>query len=607
MSEELKDAPKLENLEILSVLGRGGMSVVYKAIQPMTGRIVAVKVLAHSLFDRTDALRFEREAKIMASVNHPGIASIFQFGTVPEPFIVMEYLEGGSLAERLSKGPLTPAQCVDVFLAICAALGSAHSVGIIHRDLKPGNIMFSDHSDDGAAKLVDFGIAKPAFAQSQTLTAEGHLIGSPAYMSPEQCSGEELDARSDIYSLCCVMFESVTGQTVFTGNNALEQMYLHKNSSRPSAEDLADKHKIPPALAHCIVKGLAIDKSQRWHSADELAQELPKSLSSSGTDRQFRWKPVMWLFGVASVALVAGVTAYGGFNPVGRGIFVAPSQSFQVLKRMPDNPEVFFEWLRTVAPELRSANLPIYTEAYDKFRKEEMAAFKVDRKLSSLHSALSRILRLQYLRFGPIAMQAEYRARLQDPKYKGDPFWLAHLKRAMAVEQLRTRDAIEPLLAKELLEFDDKNLGAKHQKTLWDLSLLLNDAVRNRSAKQVNYYLDRLAEAINGPEPTIGVAHREVLIQSLVNVVTQTGYATPDSAQRMLAIVDHRLQGREFTSGGEGNLWYLKSLCFRALKRHDEEKAALTKCVELSRPADGEREPARERLRTIRAAEKKKS
>lgn len=604
MSDDLPTVPDLQNLELLSVLGRGGMSVVYKARQPLSGRIVAVKLLSDQLLEKKDVLRFEREAKIMAALTHPNIASIFQFGIVPKPYIVMEFLEGGSLAERLSERPLTPPESVAVFSAICYALTLMHDSGIIHRDIKPANIMFANQGDRTIPKLMDFGIAKPAMdpaSQSQALTAEGHLIGSPAYMSPEQCAGEELDVRSDVYSLCCVIFESLTGQPLFAGSNALEQMYLHSNSERPSAVDVATKYHLPLSLVACVMKGLTVEKAQRWNSAAELAQELQCAVLTE--DRPTRPVRGSLLLKIVTVVLLSGVI-YGIANVLEQNesnlLFQPKTAKPRVMRRLPDDFEELFDHLKALPPEQRTTELPIYRKAFDRLAKQEILALKGDLRAPTLHAVLSGIFRLQFLVLGRQFMDAEYKKRLHDPTYKDNPYALAHLKRAMAVEQLRVTGTINPQLAESLLSFDDRELGPAHETTLWDVTNLMTSASKRRNNEQVNRYFDRLETAINDKDSRLSQQTREQLVESIILAVHRTRYVA-----RGLTLVDTQIEKGNHTSpGAEGTLWYLKSLCFKTLKRLPEEEAALGKCIDLSRPDAPQQIRARERLKAIRAAAK---
>ena len=224
---------KLGPYEIVGPLGSGGMGEVYRAQDARLGRDVAIKVLpAEFSADAVRKQRFEREAKTISSLNHPNICVLYDVGSQDGmDYLVMECVEGESLAKRLEKGALPIEQVMKFGAQIAGGLEKAHRAGIVHRDLKPGNIMLTS----SGAKLLDFGLAKPALASASlaTLTAvmptqpqspvtqEGTIIGTFQYMSPEQVEGKEVDGRSDIFSLGSVLYEMVTGQKAFEGKSQL--------------------------------------------------------------------------------------------------------------------------------------------------------------------------------------------------------------------------------------------------------------------------------------------------------------------------------------------------------------------------------------------------
>src|SRR6185437_6439885 len=223
---------KLASYEITGALGAGGMGEVYRARDARLGRDVAIKILPQHLTEKADARqRFEREARAVSSLNHPHICTLYDIGQHDgTDFLVMEYLEGETLAKRLEKGPLATAELLRIGIEIADALEKAHRQGILHRDLKPSNIMLTK----GGAKLMDFGLAKAASdsgapvlsnltqslnpaGKTTPVTAEGTIVGTFQYMSPEQMEGKEADARSDIFSFGAVLFEMATGKRAFEG------------------------------------------------------------------------------------------------------------------------------------------------------------------------------------------------------------------------------------------------------------------------------------------------------------------------------------------------------------------------------------------------------
>ena len=278
----LENGTKLGPYEIVAPLGAGGMGEVYRARDTRLDRTVAIKILpAHFADDATRRQRFEREAKVVSSLNHPHICTLYDVGHHDGvDFIVMEYLEGESLAERLEKGPLPPAQVLQYGTQIASALDKAHRNGVTHRDLKPGNIILTK----SGAKLLDFGLAKaePAASVDRTLTDAtprplpmtklGAVIGTVPYMSPEQLDGKAVDARSDIFSLGAVLYEMVTGNRAFQGGSefSVASAILH-NDPAP----ISTLHPLtPPALERTIRVCLAKDPDERWQSASDLWNEL---------------------------------------------------------------------------------------------------------------------------------------------------------------------------------------------------------------------------------------------------------------------------------------------------------------------------------------------
>jgi serine/threonine protein kinase/Tol biopolymer transport system component len=268
--------------EILSPLGSGGMGEVYRGRDTRLDRSVAVKILpAHLSADPARKQRFEREAKTISGLNHPNICTLHDVGSVDGlDYLVMECVEGDSLAERLEKGPLPADQVLKIGAELADALDKAHRSGIVHRDLKPANIMLTK----SGAKLLDFGLAKPtapqatlatlttALPQQNPVTQEGTIVGTFQYMSPEQVEGKELDARSDIFSLGTVLYEMLTGKRAFDGKSQLSvaSAILEKDPEPITASlPLA-----PPALDHAIRRCLAKDPDDRWQTARDLALEL---------------------------------------------------------------------------------------------------------------------------------------------------------------------------------------------------------------------------------------------------------------------------------------------------------------------------------------------
>ncbi|MDZ4835218.1 MAG: serine/threonine-protein kinase [Candidatus Melainabacteria bacterium] len=269
--------------KILSIVGQGGMSTVYKAQHTYMERIVAVKLLhPHLVSDPVSVQRFQQEAKAAASLCHANIITVFDFGVTEDglAFLVMDYLEGPSLGDLLDRaGAVPPDEAVDIFRQVLKGLSHAHRKGVVHRDLKPRNLVLAvDEDGTVQVKIVDFGIAKMVpqdGAESQHLTQTGEVFGSPIYMSPEQCSGQPLDLRSDIYSWGCVMFETLTGSPPFLGKNAVETMSMHVNDDPPNFKEIAPNANIPRELQDVVIGCLRKDPKKRYQNTAEILEALP--------------------------------------------------------------------------------------------------------------------------------------------------------------------------------------------------------------------------------------------------------------------------------------------------------------------------------------------
>jgi Tol biopolymer transport system component len=324
---------RLGPYEILSAIGAGGMGEVYRARDTRLGRIVAIKVLPTHLADRSELReRFEREAKTIASLNHPHICVLHDIGQQDGiDYLVMEYLDGETLAQRLQKGSLPIQLVLQYAIEISDALDKAHRKGVTHRDLKPGNIMLTKTG----TKLLDFGLAKlkqeaaPAnvpFSELPTakdpLTAQGAIVGTLQYMAPEQLEGKEVDARTDIFAFGAVVYEMATGKRAFEGKSQaslmvaiLERDPLPMSSLQPMT---------PPALDRAVKKCLAKEPDDRWHGAKDLCDEL-KWVAEGGSQssisapagvtkdvRAHRWRVLT--LGVGALLLVAVVTGIAIWN-----------------------------------------------------------------------------------------------------------------------------------------------------------------------------------------------------------------------------------------------------------------------------------------------------
>jgi Tol biopolymer transport system component/tRNA A-37 threonylcarbamoyl transferase component Bud32 len=347
----LSSGTKLGPYEIGAPLGAGGMGEVYRARDTRLDRSVAIKILPQHLADKADASeRFEREARTISSLNHPNICQLHDVGTHDGVrYLVMELLEGETLAERLRRGPLPMEQVLRYGAEIATGLQAAHRCGVVHRDLKPGNIMLTK----SGAKLMDFGLAKgmtsPNAVSSELtatltsshatpLTQQGTIVGTFQYMAPEQVEGKEADARSDIFSLGAVLYEMVSGKRAFEGKTLVS---VAASILEKEPEPIRTLQPVTPAsLERAIRKCLAKDPDERWQSAGDLASELKWIAEGSGSlpavarpapargVRVSEW--LAWMFlamAVIAVVVLSLVLGFSGGNkPVVRTQIAAPEK-----------------------------------------------------------------------------------------------------------------------------------------------------------------------------------------------------------------------------------------------------------------------------------------
>src|SRR5712692_9500886 len=285
----LNTGAKLGPYEILSALGAGGMGEVYRARDTRLERTVAIKILPpHLSGDATLRQRFEREAKAVSSLNHPHICALYDIGSQDgTEYLVMEYLEGETLAQRLETGPLPLEQFLRTAIEIAEAIDQAHRHAVVHRDLKPANVMLTK----AGAKLLDFGLAKarpPALqdlstlpphrqpvgtdAGSRPITAEGMIVGTVQYMAPEQLEGREADVRSDIFSFGAVLYEMATTRKAFEGRSAASVIAAILEKDPPPISQL--QPLFPPALERLVKTCLSKDPDERWQTGHDVLLEL---------------------------------------------------------------------------------------------------------------------------------------------------------------------------------------------------------------------------------------------------------------------------------------------------------------------------------------------
>ncbi|WP_433164046.1 Stk1 family PASTA domain-containing Ser/Thr kinase [Kribbella sp. CA-247076] len=265
-------------------LGRGGMADVRKGVDNRLGRTVAIKRLRVDLAsDATFQARFRREAQSAASLNHPTIVSVYDTGEEPDPngsgvtipYIVMEYVAGKTLRDLIREGrKIMPERALEITSGVLEALDYSHRAGIVHRDIKPGNVMLTPQ---GQVKVMDFGIARAVADTSSTMTQTAAVIGTAQYLSPEQARGETVDARSDLYSTGCLLYELLTGRPPFVGESPVSVAYQHvrEQALPPSSFD----PDIPPEVDAVVLKALAKSREERYQSAAEMRQDIHRVLA----------------------------------------------------------------------------------------------------------------------------------------------------------------------------------------------------------------------------------------------------------------------------------------------------------------------------------------
>jgi serine/threonine-protein kinase len=267
--------------EVGEVIGHGGMAEVHRGRDVRLGRDVAIKLLRRDLArDPTFQSRFRREAQSAASLNSPSIVAVYDTGEgavngTTTPYIVMEYVEGRTLRDILAaEGRLLPRRAMEIAAAICAALEQAHAAGIVHRDIKPGNVMITP---SGEVKVMDFGIARALTSSTATMTQTAAVVGTAHYLSPEQARGEHVDARSDIYSTGCMLYEVLHGAPPFTGESAVAVAYQHvREDPLPPSQVEPD---VPAAVDAVVLVAMAKNPVNRYGSAAEMRADLERALA----------------------------------------------------------------------------------------------------------------------------------------------------------------------------------------------------------------------------------------------------------------------------------------------------------------------------------------
>ncbi len=266
------DLQRIGRYDIKSIIGQGGMSTVYLGYDPRSQREVAIKILPpYYLHAPKFRERFEREALMIALLEHPAIVPVYDMGEEEgQPYIVMRYMSGGSLSDKLKKGPIPLRDCMEMYLRLAPALDTAHARGVIHRDVKPDNLLFDKYDN---VFLSDFGLARLRETIGFANISDGSVMGTPAYMSPEQIQGErELDGRSDIYSMGVVLYQMLCGSVPFSGTTAASVMMMHLVNSVPQIYD--QNKSLPVAIQAVLDTALAKNPKDRYQSAGEFARAI---------------------------------------------------------------------------------------------------------------------------------------------------------------------------------------------------------------------------------------------------------------------------------------------------------------------------------------------
>jgi tRNA A-37 threonylcarbamoyl transferase component Bud32/RNA polymerase subunit RPABC4/transcription elongation factor Spt4 len=269
--------------EVQSILGEGGMAIVYKAYHTKMERLVVIKVMQGWLLSNKNAVeRFERESKTTAKLAHPNIVTVFDYGVLnaKEPYLVMEYIKGESLGDKIARqGALPFATAAGIIIQICRGLQEAHSVGIIHRDLKPDNILLQDRSDrPDWVKIVDFGISH-LVQGAKRLTKTGKMVGTPEYIAPEQLKDKPLDIRTDLYALGIILYETLTGRVPFEGESAEGILMKHLLEPPPPLSLHNDDFAEGTPFDAIIAKALRKEPDERYQTATEFRLDVEEALN----------------------------------------------------------------------------------------------------------------------------------------------------------------------------------------------------------------------------------------------------------------------------------------------------------------------------------------
>lgn len=279
----------LGQFRIDEAIGAGGMGTVYRARQTTLGRDVAIKILHPELTNNSDAARrFQREAKVATSLEHPNLVRVFLFGELPDQghnlYLVMEYLDGYSLGELLEKqAPLPLPRALHIATQICDAVGAAHDQGIVHRDVKPENVMVVQRrGDPDFVKVLDFGIARLLWDEQSAMTQSGVIFGTARYISPEGAAGEATDARSDVYGIGVLIYQLLTGRTPFDASTPVSMLMKHIHETPPALRSVGTGAQAPQAIEDIVMRSLAKNPDARYPNANAFCEALRQASADGG-------------------------------------------------------------------------------------------------------------------------------------------------------------------------------------------------------------------------------------------------------------------------------------------------------------------------------------
>ncbi len=486
--------------EVLSSIGKGGMSVVYKARNRLINSTVAIKTLkADFVSDQELFARFSQEAAALKRLTHPNIVTVHEFGVSAngQPFLVMDYLEGEPLSEAIERlGRIPVKRCLKIFIQVCDALAHAHSHKIIHRDVKPGNIMLVETATEvDMVKIFDFGFAKlepRAGMQQQQLTQKGDVLGTPLYMSPEQSRGKNLDSRSDIYSLGCVMYEALTGKAPLVGDNVLDTMQKQINERPESLDTARPDLYIPEQLTTVLFKTLEKEAEKRYQSMTDLKRDLevinigltgkgsvaPSGLPGLSKLKQLPEKRSLpELSALMLLAMLVGALlvfwVFGGFN----------NKNSQTIGT--GSTDHAASWVRYRQSGLNALDKKHYTEALDFWELALKEAWKADDSERKAATSLDDIARL-YLaqeKYSDAEKACRRSLALRQKQHGGDERLRSTSLRTLAdiyIAREDWRDAEGNL--QKALEIQQRELGTQHE----DVGETLN-CLATVAEKQQNY------------------------------------------------------------------------------------------------------------------------